>query len=105
MGKRICPYLKETRNVVNKGVEKGVGKMNMRRYTMEFKQQAVELAQSFGSAVEAARQLGISDANIWAWKQKLGKGKTTSLDVNLSEGEELRRLRKENAELKKVNHI
>jgi len=80
--------------------------MNMRRYTMEFKQQAVNLAESLGSATEAARQLGISDANIWAWKQKLGKkAKGTSLDVSLSEVEELKRLRKENAELKKVNHI
>ena len=91
--------------MVNKGVEEGVGKMNMRRYTMEFKQQAVELAENLGSAVGAARQLGISYANIYVWRQKFGKTKSSSPDVNLSEGEELKRLRKENAELKKVNHI
>lgn len=76
-----------------------------RRYAIEFKQQAVELAESLGSATAAARQLGISDASIYAWKQKFGKVKTSFLDVNLPEAEELKRLRKENIELKKVNHI
>lgn len=75
-----------------------------KRYTIEFKQQAVELAQSLGSMMEASRQLGISDGNIHAWKKKYGK-KEAPRNLEESEIEELKRLRHENAQLKKVNYI
>ena len=44
-----------------------------RKYTEEFKRQAVELAESLGSAVAAAKQLGISDANIYSWRNDFKK--------------------------------
>ena len=76
-----------------------------RRYTEEFKRQAVELADSLGSTIEAARQLGISDASIYAWRMKFKKANGLVPAITVSEAEELKRLRKENGELKKVNHI
>jgi transposase len=75
-----------------------------RRYTVEFKKQALELAQSLGSISEAARQLGVSDGNIHAWREKFGP-QQTSTGLKPSEQEELKRLRKENHDLKQVNYI
>jgi len=72
-------------------------------YPIEFKKQAVELAESLGNYVQAARQLGVSDASLHAWRKQLGVKRVA---LGLSELEqEIVRLRKENAELKKVNHI
>jgi transposase len=74
-------------------------------YTKEFKQQAVELAVSLGSIAGAARQLGVSDVNIHSWKKAFGKLQGVQNKINSEQSEELRQLRRENAELKKVNHI
>ena len=76
--------------------------MQSRTYTVEFKQQAVELAKSLGSVKQAADQLGISDVNIHVWKKKLAP-KAPGLEE--SPAEELKRLRLENAQQKKVIHI
>jgi transposase len=89
-----------------KGVNKE-GNMSSRSYTMEFKKQAVELAENLGSAAKAAEQLGISDKNIQRWKREwigspTGMGK---LEAGSVDSDELKRLRKENAELKQVNLI
>ncbi len=71
------------------------------------KKQAVELADSLGNSVEAARQLGVSDSCIYAWRQKFSgtevKGGTAT--ISSADAAELKRLKKENADLKKVNHI
>lgn len=45
--------------------------MKNRKYTIEFKLQAIELAKSLGSMKKAANELGISDSNIHDWKKKL----------------------------------
>ena len=80
--------------------------MSNRNYTLEFKKQAVELSESLGSATKAAEQLGIPDVNIHVWRKKLNtSGSTKSSTQEDSRDEEIRKLRKENAELKKVNHI
>ena len=78
-----------------------------KHYTPEFKKQAVELAESIGSTIEAARQLGISDGSIHVWRKRLGKAdpKPETKELTLPEAEELKRLRKEVGELKKVNYI
>jgi transposase-like protein len=77
-----------------------------RKYTIEFKQQAVELAKSLGSSKKAADQLGISDVNIHVWKKNLAEGKSPSNGPRQeSTEEELKRLRRENVEQKKVIHI
>lgn len=81
--------------------------MHGRSFTEEFKKQAVELAQSLGSVAEAARQLGVNDVNIRLWKKKLEK-ESLKEELSVTDNDlqdELSRLRKENAELKKVNHI
>lgn len=79
--------------------------MKNRKYTPEFKRQAVELANDLDSTSEAARQLGVSDANIHGWRAKLQKVNDQSKQKTSNESEELQRLRRENSDLKKVNHI
>lgn len=83
--------------------------MKRKKYTVEFKKQAIDLAESIGSVPQAALQLGIGDDLIYSWRQtfrgssqEVGKEKK---DQSTFDREELLRLRKENAELKKVNHI
>ena len=81
--------------------------LEKKKFTKEFKEQALELAVSIGSYTEAARQLGISDSTLHGFKKQLGyktEGRTMVSDHNETE-REIRRLRKENAELKKVNFI
>ncbi len=84
------------------------GNMNMRKYTKEFKQQAVDLAGSLGSISKAARELGIAEANIYNWKAALSAGSNGLLQPAIlqeSQAEELKRLRVETAQLRKVNQI
>jgi len=91
-----------------------MGVQHPRRYTSEFKRQAVALAQELGSAPKAAQQLGIPESNIHNWREKLkvgeslagkGEGGKSSLANVESPGDELRRLRRENQDLKKANYI
>lgn len=82
--------------------------MKNRKYTKEFKQQAIDLAASLGSVSAAAEQLGIPGNNIYNWRVRDGlrpTGGKSAESLASSEAEELQRLRRENAELKKVNHI
>ncbi len=68
-------------------------------YTKEFKQQAVQLAQTSGKPIaQVARELGISDTSIHQWRKELaqhgteafpGSGHQTALE------EENRRLKRE----------
>ena len=79
-------------------------------YSMEYKEQAVRLAEHLGSTGKAARQLGISDVNVYNWQMKSKNGKLKDSNNNMSiqaetPEEELKRLRKEVEELKKVNYI
>ena len=79
-----------------------------KKYTKEFKRQAVELADSLGCTSEAARQLGITNGSIYSWRTRgiLEEGSAgVSSNVPLSEAEELKRLRCEVIQLRKVNHI
>ena len=79
--------------------------MKNRKYTTEFKKQAVELAESLDSVIEAGRQLGISDVNIHKWKKQYGKAPTAKQAQALETQEEVKALKRENADLKKVNYI
>ena len=81
--------------------------MQKRTYTDEFRRQAVALADEVGTS-QAARQLGVSDSNVHGWRAKFNgtaKPKYISSKLTVEEQEELKRLRKENAELKKINII
>ena len=76
-----------------------------KQYSKQFKEEALELAESMGNVSAAARQLGISNGAIHAWKRQLQR-RSGNPEKQLSEAElENQRLRKENAELKKVNHV
>ena len=80
---------------------------NLKRYPEEFKRQAVQLAVDLGNISKAARQLGVAEANLYNWKRAM-KGASAAKGLGAtaeSAEEELKRLRKENSELKKVNHI
>jgi transposase len=76
-------------------------------YADEFKKQAVELAESMNNYTGAAKQLGISDSLIHSWKRINFNSPDAEKKAKVySDPEtELKKLRKENAELKKVNYI
>lgn len=76
--------------------------MSKRVYTEEFKRQAVQLAHDLKNASKAAKQLGIRDVNIHKWKQQF---QVNDSGVTESELAEIKRLKKENEELKKTNYI
>lgn len=81
--------------------------MKKRTFTKEFKQQAVELAARLGNVSEAARQLGVVDSGIHGWKKQIDKNSLAKEkpEFLVGELEELKRLRRETAEQKKVIHI
>jgi transposase len=81
--------------------------MKKRKFTIEFKKQAVDLALSLGNISEAAKQLGVLDSSIHNWKKKFNTlpGGIAKSDISVADLEELKRLRRENAEQKKVIHI
>lgn len=72
-----------------------------RIFTDEFRRNAVKLAREIGSVRKAASQLGIGEANIYGWR--LAQSNVPM--IGESEEAELRRLRKENSDLKKINHV
>lgn len=81
-----------------------------RNYTPEFREQAIQLAKQLGSARASAEKLGIPEATVGGWCTRKKKGKLLSgAKIASAAGEtpeeELKRLRKENDELKKVNYI
>lgn len=75
-----------------------------RRYTLDFKEQAVDLASRVGFPA-AGSQLGVNPNNIHRWSKELGNPRVESSNSKPNLEEENRRLQKENEELKKVNHI
>jgi len=75
--------------------------MKKKTYTKEFKEQAVVLAKELGSFSKAAEQLGLPASNIHTWEKRLEYKTNTQTESEL----EIKRLRKENLELKKVNSI
>ena len=82
-----------------------------RRYSAEFKAQAVELVGSGKPVKDVARDLGLSEGVLYEWLRKAGVptgpfgGAGQRADGPMSEAEELRHLRRENARLKLDNDI
>lgn len=85
-----------------------------RVYSAEFREQAMRLAEEYGSASKAARELGIPIDTIhnWRWRAKKGlPAPRTSVSAPEAAAnqtdlqEEVRRLRKENEKLGKINEI
>ena len=69
--------------------------MKKSRYTEEQVTGAVKQMEAGRKAKELARELGVSEATLYAWKSKYG-----GLEVN--EARRLRDLEQENARLKKL---
>jgi len=73
----------------------GAGRDEKSRYTEELVIGAVKQMEAGRKARELARELGVSEATLYAWKSKYG-----GLEVN--EARRLRDLEQENARLKKL---
>lgn len=83
----------------------------IRKYTNEFKQEAVNLALKSPSITKTAKELGIPIGTLHTWVEQL-KGKTNSVLADKNTGpditallEENRRLHKENVVLKEEKEI
>lgn len=80
-----------------------------RKYTAEFKQRAVQLWRESGTTyVEVARGLGIEESTLRGWVKKASAadgGGTGDPQNPFQMEEELKRLRRENAQLRRDNEI
>ena len=74
-----------------------------KRYTDQFKQEAVRAVETRGdrTVAEVAEGLGVPEHMLHAWKSKAKGGGGSASDRKETMEEELRRLRRENADLKK----
>jgi len=80
-------------------------KRTRRKYTEDFKCDAVALVTEQGYKVtEAARSLGIGDNLLRRWKQE-SEEEATGNSLSTDEREELKRLRKENRNLRMEKEI
>ena len=70
-------------------------------YTKEYKEDALALAKSLGNMAEAARQLGVKNTLLYAWRRQV----RPEPNAFSNQQEEIIHLRKEVTDLKKVNHI
>lgn len=79
-----------------------------RSFTKDFKIQAVALAESIGSNIEAAEKLGIEADSIRLWRRQLGRSKSKdsrTVAQAVADSEEIRRLKKQVSDLEKTNYI
>jgi transposase len=78
-----------------------------RKYTEEFKREAVRLMESSGKSIaEIARDLRINDNNLYRWRSLYGSRPESSPNGSVSEMEaELKRLRRENEVLRQERDI
>jgi transposase len=77
-----------------------------RKYTLEFKNEAVRLVTEQGySQNKAAKALGIPSKNVNRWVKEATNKDAVDKKVQPTEQEEINRLRKENARLKMEHEI
>lgn len=77
-----------------------------RKYSQEFKDDAIKLAEELGSINKASLRLGISGQTLGNWVKKARSEKFSSKEEETKAlREEVARLRKEVAEQKKINDI
>ncbi|MFJ9447997.1 transposase [Kitasatospora sp. NPDC101235] len=86
------------------------GKSNMsKRYTAEFKRDAIALIRSspHRNVTEIARELGVGPEGLRGWvkQDRTDRGEGQAGALTTDEREELRRVRRELAEVKKANEI
>jgi transposase len=78
-----------------------------KRYTDQFKQEAVRAVETRGNrtVAEVAEGLGVPEHMLHAWKSKAKADGSSATDRKESMEEELRRLRRENADLRKDRDV
>lgn len=77
-----------------------------KRYTREFKQNALKLWQDSGkSAAEIEEDLGLSSGQLYYWKNQFKKEATARVDGSVAESAEMNRLKKELALVKQERDI
>jgi transposase len=79
-----------------------------KRYTDEYKRDAVELVRSSGrTPTDVARELGVSSESLRGWvnQAKADRGEGAPGALTTDEKDELRRLRRENAQLRTEKEI
>ena len=84
-----------------------VNKFN-KRYSPEFKRDAVELVRSSGRTVnEIARELGVSSEGLRGWvkQARIDAGQSVGGELTSAEREELRELRRKTREQEQVISI
>lgn len=80
-------------------------KRSYKQYPKEFKEQAVGLVVEQGYSVsEAAKSLGITTTLLYKWKDKI-EAERSGVVLESDERDELKRLRKENKELRMEKEI
>ena len=78
-----------------------------RKYTEEFKREAVRLMETSGKPVaQLARDLGINDNNLYRWRSRYSRQNQSASNGNLTDMEaELKRLQRENEVLRQERDI
>jgi transposase len=78
-----------------------------RRYTVEFKAEAVRLVATSGRPLaQIARELGINEQTLHSWKKQAASGDGTGVAPDhFAQQDEVRRLRRENARLREERDI
>ncbi|MGW5692776.1 transposase [Streptomyces asiaticus] len=85
-----------------------MGSQYSNRYSEEFKRDAIALARSSEKTItEVARDLGVSPESLRGWvnRDRIDQGGGTLGELTSAEREELRRLRRQNAEQQKTIEI
>lgn len=83
------------------GEHEGSAKRTRRKFSVEFKRDAVEIVRSSGKSIaEVARELGIYDSTLgnWVKQDQVNRGEREGLSTD--ERHELAELRRENARLR-----
>ena len=87
-------------------MSKSRSKRSRRSFTEEYRRNAVSMVEEQGYATAAAaRELGIHENLLRAWRKKYGRAAEESSGLSESEQDELSRLRKENQRLRMERDI
>ena len=78
--------------------------LNKRHYSVEFKEEAVELAKTVG-ITKAGSELGINPKNINRWRAEGKKSPLTGEKSKQALEKEVKQLQKENGYLKRINEV
>ena len=76
----------------------------MKRYDKDFREQALKLSDEVGIR-KASEQLGVVYGTLADWRKQRVRNSNQKIEIVGNSGDEIARLIKENAELKKANSI